>query len=74
MLTFRADESGQKSEGGVWGYQLWLSLPARDKMVEPRYQHLSPDMIPSVKKGSMNVKISRVSMKVRTAQQKLAGG
>jgi hypothetical protein len=50
-------EMPEKSEGSLWGYQLWLSLPAKDKMVEPRYQHLSPDMIPIVKKGSMNAKV-----------------
>jgi redox-sensitive bicupin YhaK (pirin superfamily) len=30
-----------KSEGGdLWGYQLWINLPARLKMTTPRYQDL----------------------------------
>lgn len=27
--------------GGIWGYQLWVNLPANRKMVAPRYQDLS---------------------------------
>lgn len=27
--------------GGIWGYQLWVNLPAKQKMVAPRYQDLS---------------------------------
>lgn len=50
-------EMPEETGGELWGYQLWLSLPAKDKMVEPRYQHLSPDMIPVVEKGSMDVRV-----------------
>jgi hypothetical protein len=50
-------EMPEVSENGVWGYQLWLSLPARDKMVEPRYQHLSPDMIPVVERKGVKTKV-----------------
>ena len=28
------------------GFQLWLNLPARDKMTEPKYQEFGPDRIP----------------------------
>jgi redox-sensitive bicupin YhaK (pirin superfamily) len=47
----------EKTEGELWGYQLWLSLPAKDKMVEPRYQHLSPDLIPVIEGKGMHVKL-----------------
>lgn len=30
------------------GFQLWVNLPARDKMTEPRYQEFAPDRIPQV--------------------------
>lgn len=30
------------------GFQLWLNLPARDKMTAPRYQEFGPDRIPIV--------------------------
>ncbi len=41
----------------MWGYQLWLSLPARDKMVQPQYQHISPDMIPHFSGDGIEVKV-----------------
>ena len=41
----------------LWGYQLWLTLTAKDKMIEPRYQHLNPEDIPAVKKKGMTVKL-----------------
>ncbi len=50
-------EMPEKTEGELWGYQLWLSLPAKDKMVEPRYQHLTPEMIPVIKGKGMTVKV-----------------
>ena len=28
------------------GFQLWVNLPARDKMGEPKYQEFAPDRIP----------------------------
>lgn len=28
------------------GFQLWVNLPARDKMTDPRYQEYAPDSIP----------------------------
>jgi redox-sensitive bicupin YhaK (pirin superfamily) len=30
------------------GFQLWVNLPASDKMVEPRYQEFAPERIPVV--------------------------
>ncbi|MFN8005427.1 MAG: pirin family protein [Terriglobia bacterium] len=50
-------EMPEQAGGELWGYQLWLSLPAKDKMVEPRYQHLSPDMIPVVEKHGAAVTV-----------------
>ena len=30
------------------GFQLWVNLPARDKMSEPRYQEFAPERIPQL--------------------------
>ena len=30
------------------GFQLWVNLPAREKMTDPRYQEFAPDRIPVV--------------------------
>jgi redox-sensitive bicupin YhaK (pirin superfamily) len=50
-------EMPEMTNGLVWGYQLWLNLPAADKMVEPRYQDIGPDQIPIVEREGARVKI-----------------
>jgi redox-sensitive bicupin YhaK (pirin superfamily) len=32
----------------MWGFQLWVNLPAKDKMTAPRYQDVQADRIPVV--------------------------
>ena len=41
-------EMPEQQEGRMRGFQLWLNLPARDKMTAPRYQEFGPDRIPIV--------------------------
>src|SRR5207249_6774786 len=36
------------SQGRMWGFQLWANLPARHKMMDPRYQEVKHDDIPVV--------------------------
>ncbi len=50
-------EMPEMQDGRLWGYQLWLTLAAKDKMIEPRYQHLNPEDIPAVKKKGRTVKL-----------------
>lgn len=50
-------EMPENNNGQLWGFQLWLNLPKKHKWVEPRYQHLSPDMIPSIEKDGRTIKI-----------------
>jgi redox-sensitive bicupin YhaK (pirin superfamily) len=38
----------QQENGLMWGFQLWVNLPAADKMTAPRYQDIAPDRIPRV--------------------------
>ncbi|MCB1614310.1 MAG: hypothetical protein KDI60_21485, partial [Xanthomonadales bacterium] len=35
-------------EGRMRGFQLWINLPSRLKMSEPRYQEYGPEQIPRV--------------------------
>jgi quercetin 2,3-dioxygenase len=35
-------------EGQMWGFQLWANLPAKAKMMDPRYQEVKRDQIPEV--------------------------
>lgn len=41
-------EMPRQENGLLWGFQLWVNLPARDKMTAPRYQDIPPDRIPEV--------------------------
>ena len=34
--------------GRMHGFQVWVNLPADDKMVQPRYQEVSSEAIPVV--------------------------
>jgi quercetin 2,3-dioxygenase len=39
-------EMPEQQEGRMRGFQLWLNLPAREKMTPPRYQEFGPERIP----------------------------
>jgi hypothetical protein len=41
-------EMPKQRDGLMWGFQLWVNLPASDKMTEPRYQDIRPEQIPQV--------------------------
>jgi redox-sensitive bicupin YhaK (pirin superfamily) len=41
-------EMPQQENGLMWGFQLWVNLPAKDKMTAPRYQDIGPERIPTV--------------------------
>jgi hypothetical protein len=42
-------EMPEQEEGLMRGFQLWVNLPASDKMSAPRYQDIAPQAIPEVK-------------------------
>src|SRR5262245_16459512 len=42
-------EMPRQRDGLMWGFQLWVNLPARDKMIAPRYQDIAPERIPEAK-------------------------
>lgn len=39
----------RRDGGRVHGFQIWVNLPAADKMMRPRYQELSSEQIPTAK-------------------------
>src|SRR5579871_1577371 len=39
-------EMPQQQEGRMRGFQLWLNLPASEKMTTPKYQEFGPERIP----------------------------
>ena len=50
-------EMPQQVEGLMRGFQLWINLPAAEKMTSPEYQEYSPRSIPVVESNDMRVKI-----------------
>lgn len=45
-------EMPQRREGLLWGLQLWINLPAAEKMCAPRYRGVTAAEIPEVPLGS----------------------
>eukprot|EP00891_Asterochloris_glomerata_P003526 jgi/Astpho2/3526/fgenesh1_pm.00057_%23_4_t len=43
--------------GNLWGFQLWICLPKKDKMIKPRYQDIQADSIPSVSEDGATVRV-----------------
>jgi redox-sensitive bicupin YhaK (pirin superfamily) len=39
-------EMPQQEDGLMWGFQLWVNLPAEQKMTEPRYQDIPASDVP----------------------------
>lgn len=50
-------EMPEQTDGMLWGYQLWVNLPARLKMSPPRYQDIPAHSIPEVKTDTALVRV-----------------
>ena len=50
-----------KSGGLLHGFQLWVNLPKRDKMIKPRYQDIKSDKIPVAKSTDGQVKVKVIA-------------
>lgn len=44
-------------KGRMQGFQLWVNLPAKNKMMDPRYRGISSDAIPETKIGKAKIKV-----------------
>ncbi len=52
------EEMPRRGPGGViYGFQLWVNLPAAQKMGQPRYQEVNAASIPSVKKNGATIRL-----------------
>jgi redox-sensitive bicupin YhaK (pirin superfamily) len=47
----------QRNGGRLHGFQLWVNLPRRDKMMKPRYQEIASSSIPTVTRDGATVRI-----------------
>lgn len=50
-------EMPQQERGRMWGFQLWVNLPAARKMMEPRYQDLAPSVVPTALIGDATARV-----------------
>jgi redox-sensitive bicupin YhaK (pirin superfamily) len=50
-------EMPQQSNGLMRGFQLWINLPAREKMTDPAYQEFGPEAIPEVVDAGVRVRV-----------------
>ena len=50
-------EMPEQTEGRMRGFQLWLNLPARDKMTAPNYQEFGHEKLPVVERTGVSVKV-----------------
>ncbi|GAP07524.1 MAG TPA: pirin family protein [Anaerolinea thermolimosa] len=52
------EEMPRRGPGGViYGFQLWVNLPAALKMSRPRYQEVRADTIPVIEQGGIRVRV-----------------
>jgi len=47
----------EKEQDRMHGFQLWINLPASDKMKLPRYQDIGSDRIPELRNESVTVRV-----------------
>jgi redox-sensitive bicupin YhaK (pirin superfamily) len=50
-------ETPKQENGLMWGFQLWVNLPAKSKMTAPRYQDIDPSAIPEAKVEGGSVRV-----------------
>ncbi len=50
-------EMPQKYDGLMQGFQLWVNLPAKKKMTDPKYRGVTTDQIPAVEKDGQTIKV-----------------
>lgn len=70
-------EMPQQTRGSMRGFQLWLNLPARDKMCEPAYRDIQPEEIPEARLrdgGRVKVIAGEIPLRGTTVTGPVKGG
>lgn len=50
-------EMPKQERGLMWGFQLWVNLPKRDKLMRPRYQDIASERIAEVARDRAKVRV-----------------
>lgn len=51
------EEMPRRYNGLMRGFQLWVNLPAKKKMIAPKYRGITKDQIPTLKKEGIETKV-----------------
>ena len=51
------EEMPQPRQGEMAGFQLWVNLPAKLKMTQPRYQEIASDLIPEIDRDEAKIRV-----------------
>jgi redox-sensitive bicupin YhaK (pirin superfamily) len=61
------------TDGDLWGFQLWINLPAKDKMIKPRYQdYQAEDILTVAGNDGCSVRVMAGEMHGKKGKQSLA--
>ena len=50
-------EMPQKYDGLMQGFQLWVNLPAKKKMIDPKYRGIETEQVPIFQKDGLRIKV-----------------
>jgi redox-sensitive bicupin YhaK (pirin superfamily) len=50
-------EMPRKYDGLMQGFQLWVNLPAKKKMTDPKYRGIEKEQIPTIQKNGSKIKV-----------------
>ncbi|AFV00738.1 pirin family protein [Simiduia agarivorans] len=50
-------EMPEQTSGRLWGFQLWVNLPAEHKMMAPRYQDIPANAIPVIERPDAKLRL-----------------
>jgi redox-sensitive bicupin YhaK (pirin superfamily) len=50
-------EMPKQDKGLMWGFQIWVNLPAANKMIRPRYQDIEPSRVVATSLGDAAVRL-----------------
>lgn len=65
-------EMPQQENGMMWGFQLWVNLPAAEKMKDPHYQDIPPEKIPKLKLDN-GVKVRAIAGNLENVEGAVSG-
>lgn len=66
-------ETPMQADGLMWGYQLWVNLPAKDKMIDPRYQDIDAAKIPAIEIAGTGAIVRLMAGKIGDVEGPITG-